>query len=120
MIRINKPVKLLEWGAGTNTLNQVWMEMGAGKIIPRSVKQKDGFTTLAVEMDGPFNKKNPRDDSIKITQQGEGMTARSQMWGEVAVGKLRATGSESGKTIVYIDIPTAVKIGQAITSQARL
>lgn len=112
MIRPNKPVKLLEWGQGTTTLNQVWSEIGTGTI--RSHPQKDGLTTLVIELTGPFEKKNKKDDSIKIAQQGEGMAARSEMWGEVAMGKLRSTESDGGKSVVYIDILTAAKISNAI------
>ncbi len=111
MIRLNKPVKLLEWGEGTNTLNQIWMEIGQGSI--RSARQKDGLTTLVVEMPGPFEKKNKRDDAIKIAQPGEGMTARSQAWGEVAMGKLRSVEPAGGRSLVHIEIPTAAKIGKA-------
>ena len=111
MIRPNKPVKLLEWGTGTNTTNQVWTEIASGSIT--SIKQQDRVTTLVIETTGSFEKKNTRDDSIKIAQQGEGMTARSQHWGEVAMGKLKSTESAGGKVLVSIEILNAAKIGAA-------
>ncbi len=110
MIRPNKPVKLLEWGEGTVTLNQVWNEIGQGTIA--SVREKDGLTTLTIVMTGEFKKQNAKDDSIKVTQLGEGLTARSQSWGEVAIGKLRATDSGRGRTIVCIEVETATKVGK--------
>lgn len=111
MIRPEKPVKILEWGEGTNTTNQVWTEMGTGTI--RSSQQRDGLTTLVVEIAGSAAKKNSQDDSLKIAQQGEGMAARSEKWGEVAYGKLRSAESASGKTLVTIDILMATKIGRS-------
>jgi len=110
MIRTNKPVKLLEWGEGTNTVNQVWTEIAHGKI--QSTRQVSGLTTMAVEISGQFEKKNSKDDSIKIVQQGEGMAARSEHWGEVAIGKLKSTDSAGGKKVVVIEIQTAAKISK--------
>ncbi len=111
MIRLNKPVKLMEWGEGTNTVNQVWTEIGQGSI--RTAKQRDGLTSLEIELKGQLEKKNRKDNSIKVVQQGEGMAARSQHWGEVAMGKLRSIESASGKTLINIDIPTAAKISNS-------
>ncbi len=108
MIRLNKPVKLLEWGEGTNTLNQIWTEIGEGKIIHE--KTKDGITKLSVEITGSFNKKNQKDNSIKIVQPGEGMTSCSDSWGEVAIGQLNKVEPKGGKSLVVIDISTAVKM----------
>jgi hypothetical protein len=111
MIRLNKPVKLMEWGEGTNTVNQVWTEIGQGSI--RTAKQRDGLTSLEIELKGRLEKKNKSDNAIKVVQQGEGMAARSEHWGEVAMGKLRSFDSATGKTLVNIDIPTAAKIGNS-------
>lgn len=104
MIRLSKPVKLYEWGEGTNTTNQIWSEVGTGQIV--SAKTRDGITTLTVELAAQLAKKNDRDNSIKMAQLGEGMTARSERWGEVAVGYLKST---AGKT-VEIEVPFATKI----------
>ncbi len=109
MIRLNKPVKLYEWGEGTNTVNQVWRELGEGKIV--SSTHKDLVTTLTVELGSAFAKGNPRDNAIKLAQQGEGMTARSDKWGEVAIGRLKSVEGGSGRSIV-IEIPVATKISK--------
>lgn len=111
MIRLNKPVKLLEWGEGVNTLNQVWNEMASGQIV--SARRKDGVMTMVVEVSGSVVKKNAKDDAIKVAQQGEGMTARSQKWGEVAMGRLKGLETAGGKTTVQIEIAAATKVGRA-------
>lgn len=111
MIRVNKPVKLLEWGQGTSTLNQNWHEMATGEIL--SAKRKDGVTTMIVEVKGAVAKKNPNDDAIKVAQQGEGMTSRSSSWGEVAMGRLHSIQALGGKTTVYVEISNATKVGKA-------
>jgi hypothetical protein len=103
MIRIRKPVRLLEWGEGTNTTNQVWTAIGEGRIVRK--QGNAGLTTLTIEMSSPVEKKNRQDNSIKIAQEGEGMAANSKRWGEVAMGFLK---SVDGKT-VSIEIPTATK-----------
>lgn len=110
MIRLNKPVQILEWGEGTTTLNQIWTPIGEGKIL--SAKQKDGATTLVVEVNGFFQKKNTNDDAIKLAQVGEGMTPRSDAWGEVALGKLKDVKSNGGKSQVSIAIDYAAKVGK--------
>lgn len=110
MIRLNKPVKLMEWGEGTNTLNQVWSEMGLGII--RTAKCKDGVTTIVVEAQGRVAKKNSNDDFVKVLQQGEGMTPRSLAWGEVAMGRLRTIEAAGGKTVLYIEVKVATKVGR--------
>ena len=112
MIRLNKPVKLLEWGAGTNTLNQRWDEIAEGSIL--SANRRAGVTLMVVQVKGVIEKQNRKDDSIKVVQQGEGLTARSQMWGEVAMGKLKAIESAGGRSIVQIEIQSATKIGKAL------
>jgi hypothetical protein len=111
MIRIGKPVQLLEWGAGTSTLTQVWTVIAKGSLRA-SPKVKAGATEIEVEVDGSFKKNNEKDDSIKIMQQGEGMTPNSERWGEVAMGRLKTVTQEGGKTVVHIEIKTAIKIGR--------
>jgi hypothetical protein len=100
----------MEWGTGTNTTNQVWTESGTGRIVKNSVV--NGQTRLDIEIDGRFEKKNLRDTSIKVTQQGEGMTAQSAFWGEVAMGDLSGVDTESSHTIVTVNIATATKISR--------
>lgn len=110
MIRLNKPVKLMEWGEGTSTLNQVWREIGQGTI--RSVKKKNGTTTMLVEVENVVVKQNEKDNYLKVLQQGEGMTPRSQSWGEVAMGQLAACQVEGTKTMLQIEIATAAKVSK--------
>lgn len=110
MIRLHKPVKLMEWGSGTNTTNQVWSESGKGRIVRNTVE--NGLTRLDIEIDGKFEKKNGRDTSIKLTQESEGMTAQSKFWGEVAMGDLSAVENADGRTVVIIAIATATKISR--------
>lgn len=111
MIRRNKPIKLLEWGEGTNTLNQVWTECGKGRI--GSVKQVDCITTMVINIEGGFDKKNLSDNSIKLVQPGEGMVARSEDWGEVGFGVLKSVESQSGKRQVTVELKVAAKVGNA-------
>ncbi|HEY9784006.1 MAG TPA: hypothetical protein V6D17_01300 [Candidatus Obscuribacterales bacterium] len=111
MIRLGKPVQLLEWGKGTNTTNQIWTKLANGVIYGRP-KVVDGLTTIAIQIEGSWKKENPDDDSIKIMQQGEGMTPRSDKWGEVAMGRLRSVSSEGGKTVVSIELKGATKFGK--------
>lgn len=109
MIRVSKPVKLLEWGQGTSTLNQIWTECGKGTI--GSVKQVDCVTTMVVNIEGGFDKKNLNDNTIKLVQPGEGMVARSEDdWGEVGYGVLKSVESQSGKRQVTVEIKVAAKI----------
>ncbi len=107
MIRFKKPVQLLEWGEGTNTKNQIWSVLGEGRFTKKTAK--DGVTTLTVETNGPIQRKNQKDNSVKLTQKGEGMTSHSEHWGEVATGHIH---SINGNTVV-IEIPFAVKISGA-------
>jgi hypothetical protein len=106
MIRVRKPIRLLEWGAGTNTTNQIWSIAGEGKIS--RYEMRNGVTTLYVELGGQFKKTNENDNSLKIAQPGEGMTMNSTHWGEVAMGVVKAV--ESGGRRVLIEITTATKI----------
>jgi hypothetical protein len=134
MIRLSKPVQLLEWGEGTNTLNQRWEKIGEGKIVDRTksllqfighaiqvffkwlfLKWRPapvGLTTLVVELDGKLTRKNSKDDAVKVVQQGEGMTPSSNQWGEVAVGRLMSIENIAGKTRVHLEIRGATKIGR--------
>ncbi len=112
MIRLGKPVTLYEWGAGTNTLNQIWTPCGKG-TLQSGPKVKMGATEVTVQIEGQFEKKNAKDDSIKIMQQGEGMTPSSQRWGEVAMGRIK---SVSGNTVI-VEIKSAMKVGKGATSR---
>jgi hypothetical protein len=114
-IRLRKPVRLLEWGTGTNTTNQKWEPCGEGKI--QSCKRKNNVTTMVVEVDGKFQKQNLRDDTIKVAQLGEGMAPHAEKWGavkdrwgEVAMGMLKGIDSSGAKTVLTIEIPAATKV----------
>ena len=109
MIRLKKPVQLLEWGEGSNTTNQVWIELGKGTIVDKP-KVVNGITILRVQFDKKVAKQNPQDDAIKVAQLGEGMTANSAThWGEVAFGRLK--GIDTSGTLAEVEIKFAVKIG---------
>jgi hypothetical protein len=110
MIRLGKKVQLVEWGEGTSTLNQNWNVLGEGTLKAKP-KVKMGATLIHVEMDGKVLKKNPNDDSIKIMQKGEGMTPGSERWGEVAMGRLKSMETDGGKTIIEVEVKTAMKVG---------
>lgn len=108
MIRLGKPVKLLEWGVGTNTTNQRWIEMGKGEIVGKP-KTVDGITTIVVRLDKSASKSNPGDDTIKVAQPGESMTPLDkEAWGEVAFGRIK---SMSGST-VEVEVKVATKVGK--------
>lgn len=107
MIRLSKPVQLLEWGEGTNTTNQNWVELGTGNIVGKP-KTVDGITTIVVQLNGTLNKKNQKDDTIKVQQAGEGMTPHSAKNGEVAYCRLKKV---SGST-VEIETRFAIKYGK--------
>ncbi|MCC7529799.1 MAG: hypothetical protein IT342_14850 [Candidatus Melainabacteria bacterium] len=113
MIRIGKPVQLLEWGQGTNTTNQNWTKFAEGTIEgkPRCV---DGVTNVIIAIEGKLHKKNGADDYVKIMQQGEGMTPASQKWGEVAMGTLSSVDDSSGKTLLNIALRGATKLGKLV------
>lgn len=120
MIRLNKPVKLLEWGEGTNTTNQRWEEMGEGSI--KSAKRKEYITMMVVEVKGSIAKRNIRDDSVKVAQLGEGMAPHAERWGtikdrwgEVAMGKIKSIESSGGNTLIQIEIKNATKMGKALS-----
>jgi len=112
MIRFNQPVKVMEWGLGTNQTNQVWTEIAEGNFASRSVK--DGITTLEIQCK-TVSRKNEKDDSVKLCQLGEGMAACSDRWGEVAIGHIK---SISGNTII-VEIPYATKISGAANALQR-
>lgn len=107
MIRFNKEVRIMEWGLGTNTTNQVWTQIGQGKFVSRNVK--DGITTLTIEVQGGVKRLNESTDSVKLCQLSEGMAACSELWGEVAMGHIK---SSSGNQVV-VEIPYATKISGA-------
>lgn len=107
MIRRSKPVQLLEWGQGTNTTNQNWNVFAQGRIL-KAGKAVNGIRVIAVEVDGDLDKKNLRDDTIKITQQGQGMTPTPDKWGEVAYGRLKHIENK----VVEVEVKIAVKIGK--------
>lgn len=110
MIRLGKPVRLLEWGVGTNTTNQRWEPIGEGTLRSKP-KRTEGITTLEIEVNGALKRQNPADDAIKVMQPGEGMTSNTARWGEVAMGRLSRIEIEGGKTIVYIEVKAATKVG---------
>ena len=110
MIRVSKPVQVLEWGLGTITTNQNWTEIAKGRFSGRP-KTKLGVTTLIVEVEGSLNRQNEKNEFVKVMQQGEGMTPHSERWGEVAMGSIAAVKNEGGKTVLEITVPTATKIG---------
>ncbi|MBX9688358.1 MAG: hypothetical protein K2X27_16735 [Candidatus Obscuribacterales bacterium] len=107
MIRFNKQVKIMEWGKGTNTTNQIWTEIGIGSFTSRSVK--DGITTLTIQTNSGLNRQNPEENSIKLCQQGEGMAGASERWGEVACGVIKEVSGNN----VTIEISHATKISGA-------
>lgn len=109
MLRLSKPVQILEWGEGTNTTNQVWTPMGEGKVI-NTPKPVNGVTLVRVEVPGNPTKQNTKDQTVKIAQAGEGMTPQSDMKGEVAFGRLKDIIREGGNSIVEIEIPFAIKV----------
>jgi hypothetical protein len=110
MIRLGKEIQLLEWGLGTSTVTQNWNIIGTGTLKAKP-KNKMGATLITVELDGAVEKKNAKDDSLKIMQRGEGMTPNSDKWGEVAMGRIKTMTPSGGKTIVEIEIKSAMKIG---------
>ena len=108
MIRPNKPIRLMEWGEGTSTVNQNWNQFAEGTIT--ASKQHDGVTTLVIEAKGSVAKKNSKDDSVKLVQPGEGMTSRSDKWGEVAMGNIKSISQAGSTTLITIVITLAAKI----------
>lgn len=109
MIRLGKPVRLLEWGEGTNTFNQTWTTIGEG-VLHNKLKQYAGLTTLVIEVDGQVVIKNDKSKAIKVLQPGEGVTPMPDCWGEVAMGNLKSIVSQGNKTTVQIEIDNAVKM----------
>ncbi|MDZ4833596.1 MAG: hypothetical protein SGJ27_07425 [Candidatus Melainabacteria bacterium] len=108
MIRLGKPVKLLEWGVGTNTTNQRWIEFGSGNIVGKP-KTVDGITTIIVKLDKGAEKSNSADDTIKVAQCGESMTPLDdKAWGEVAYGRLKSIEGDT----VEVEVKVAVKVGR--------
>ncbi|MBX9939164.1 MAG: hypothetical protein K2Y32_07925 [Candidatus Obscuribacterales bacterium] len=112
MIKLSKPVQLLQWGEGTNTTNQRWIEVGKGRIAGKP-RREDGITDVVIVLDGSLNKIDAKreTDFVKIMQQGEGMTPRADRWGEVAMGTLKSVSSSGGQTLVTIAVKAATKVG---------
>jgi hypothetical protein len=110
MIRLGKETQLCEWGEGTTTLNQIWTPMGVGALRAQA-KKKMGVTVISVEVEGQVQKKNEKDNNVKVMQKGESMTPISEKWGEVAMGTLKGIRQEGAKSIVEIEINGAIKIG---------
>jgi len=109
MIRLSKPVRLLEWGEGTTTHNQTWSTIAEG-VLNNKPKSYAGLTTLKVEVDGPVVIKNEKSKAIKVMQPGEGMVHTPGRWGEVAMGSLKSISKSDGKTLVEIEIVGAAKM----------
>jgi hypothetical protein len=109
MIRLGKPVRLLEWGEGTNTYNQTWNTIAEG-VLNNTPKRIAGLTTLKVEVNGPVTIKNEKSKAIKVMQTGEGMVHAPSYWGEVAMGNLKSIDKKDGKTIVEIEVTDATKM----------
>jgi len=110
MIRVGKPVQLFEWGEGTTTVNQTWDKIAEGVLLNKG-KYSMGSTTLLIEVNGSVTRKNEKDNTIKVFQQGEVMTPQSERWGEVAMGKLQSIENKGGKSLVNILLLGAAKIG---------
>jgi hypothetical protein len=110
MIRLNKPVRLMEWGEGTNTHNQTWDTIAEG-VLRNKPKHYAGSLTLVIEVDGPVTRKNEKSNAIKVMQTGEGVVHTPGRWGEVAMGNLKGITKGDGKTIVEIEILDATKLG---------
>jgi len=108
MIRLAKRIRILEWGEGTNTLNQVWTPVGEGRITAHTMK--NGLTTLEISMDQALTRKSDAaNPHVKLAQPGEGMTGGADgRWGEVAMGTLRRV--ENGGRSVVVEIMVATKI----------
>jgi len=108
MIRLSKPVQVLEWGEGTNTTNQRWEEIAKGRLSGKP-KTVAGLTSIVIEVEGSISRKNEKNEYVKVMQQGEGMTPHSNAWGEVAMGTIKSVNNESGKTLVTVEVSAAVK-----------
>jgi hypothetical protein len=106
MIRLAKKVQILEWGEGTNTLNQVWSPIGTGKISRHVMK--DGIATVTISLDSPIQRKTDNPNALlKLAQQGEGMAGGSDRWGEVASAILKSV--QDGGRAVTVEIQGATK-----------
>lgn len=111
MIRRSKPVQLLEWGKGSSQANQNWTVFAKGNI-QRVDKSENGGRIIVISVGGDCAKSNVRDDSVKITQEGQGMTPTPGKWGEVAFGRLKDIKSEGGGKVVEVEVKVAVKVGR--------
>lgn len=111
MIRLSKPVQILQWGLGTNTTNQRWDEIGKGRLASKP-KTVAGLTSIVIEVEGSFARKNDSNEFVKVMQQGEGMTPHSTSWGEVAMGTIKSVNNQGGKTLVTVETEAATKVGK--------
>jgi len=109
MLRLNQPARIYEWGEGTSTLNQVWTEIGSGRIVSAK-RRADGVTEVVIKMDSKFEKKNRQDDTIRILQRNSNMTPASDAWGEAASGRLRSVSVRHGVSLVQVEVETATKV----------
>jgi hypothetical protein len=119
MIRLGKETQLCEWGLGTSTLNQVWTPIGTGSLKAKA-KNKMGATIIHIEVEGKVEKKNDKDNLLKVMQKAESMTpvykgesttAPAERWGEVAIGTFKGVRTEGNISIVEVEISGALKIG---------
>jgi hypothetical protein len=108
MIRLGKPVQVLEWGVGTNTTNQRWTEIAKGRFVSKP-KLVDGLTVVQIEVEGSVTRHDSGNDFVKLMQQGEGTVPASQTWGEVAMGTIGPLVNQSGKTVIEVKIKAATK-----------
>lgn len=109
MLKRHQPVKLYEWGQGTNTVNQVWNEIAEGSLDDAR-RRADGVTEVKVSIEGAFKKTNPNDDSIKLTQRNSNLTPASEAWGEAAVARLVSFESKGSTSFVKLEVHTATKV----------
>jgi hypothetical protein len=110
MIRLGKETQVCEWGLGTSTLNQVWTPIATGALKAKA-KNKMGATIIHIEVEGKVEKKNDKENNVKVMQKGESMTPNSERWGEVATGTFKGVRTEGSKSIVEVEISGALKIG---------
>lgn len=109
MIRLGKPVQIMEWGQGTNTTNQRWTEIAKGRFASKP-KVVNGETTLVIEIEGSLTRNGDTgNDYVKLMQQGEGTLPAAGSWGEVAMGTIGSPSNQGGKTVVEVKVKTATK-----------
>ena len=75
MIRLGKPVQVLEWGKGTNTTNQNWNEIAKGRLFGKPKTKLGNHNYCHRNRRLPCRRKNDgANEFVKVMQQGEGMT----------------------------------------------